>query len=68
MGNKKVWVELRDDGNLYDDYGIMMVSASAFTLTDAGERKGATIDDIVKLKEAGFDSAEIIEMNKKGLI
>lgn len=35
---------------------------------DCEESKKANVDDIVKLKEAGFEAQDIIELKRKGVI
>jgi len=63
---KKVLLEVHDDNLVYDAtgccIGTWMDSMKSF------ESEKMDIKDLIRLKEAGFDSDEIIKMNKEGVI
>jgi len=64
---KKIILEYGHDGSIFDASGTMITTWQ--NLEHFGEHEDkASIDDLVKLKEAGFTSEEIVEMKKKGVI
>ena len=63
----KVVYELRQDGNIYDARGVMIVSNCGYESLPLKETS-TSIQDIIKLKEAGFSADEITDMKEKGVI
>jgi len=64
---KKIILEYGHDGSVFDASGTII--ATWPNLEHFGEHEDKTsIDDLVKLKEVGFTSEEIVEMKKKGVI
>ena len=63
-------VEIRDDGFMYDKNGVMIISVSGmnYSFDEVGDTATTTIDDLVKLKDAGFTAEEIVELKKREVI
>ena len=62
----KILLEKRPDG-LYDATGVF-VSNGMYTGFDLPKENNTSIQDLIKLKEAGFTSDEITDMRAKGVI
>lgn len=67
---KKIILEYEDtNGFVYDANGLYIGSnlqLKPFEVTD--EKSGVPIDDLVKLRNAGFTTEEIIELKRKDLL
>ena len=71
--NKKVILELRDDDWLCDQNGMMLYNTSAmgvafFDEAGSAESGACTVEDIIKLKDAGFDPEDISKLKREGII
>lgn len=70
----KILLERRDCGGVFDSQGLYLGGAglliSGFNLeeTSAKKEKNLSIQDIIKLKEAGFSSEEITDLHNKEVI
>jgi hypothetical protein len=67
---KKIVLELDDTNNMVYDANSMyvgcLIGIKPFDATD--EQRGVPIDDLVKLRNAGFTTDEIIELKRKELL
>lgn len=67
---KKIVLEYEDtNGFVYDANQIYIgsnLTLKSFDTTD--EKSGVPIDDLVKLRNAGFTTEEIIELKRKDLL
>lgn len=67
---KKIILEYEDtNGFVYDADQIYIgsnLTLKPFEITD--EKSGVAIDDLVKLRNAGFSTEEIIELKRKDLL
>ena len=57
-------------GSIYDKKGMLVVSVEGmgYEFDELGDTATTTIDDLVKLKDAGFTAEEIVELKKREVI
>ena len=70
---RKVALELRDDGNLYDKNGILVAfwgfsGSETFISLELDSNKRSGVSEIINLRNSGFDIHEIEQLKEKGLI
>lgn len=65
--NNKILLELRPDG-IYDAQGMFIIGNAGYKGFDMPKENTTSIQDLIKLKEAGFTSDEITDMKAKGVI
>lgn len=58
----------KNNGEMKDSGGVVVGTYYGLENNEVEEEKKVAIDEVVKLKEAGFTSEEIIDMHKKGVI
>ena len=68
MTMKKVLLDYDDSSNLYQNGMLVTNFVGLEEYTEPETASFTPVDDIVKLKEAGFDADEIIEMKKRDVI
>ena len=71
----KIAIELKNiigsTGDLYTEEGVLIYASYTFPNLPKElneERKEITLNKILKLKEAGFDSDEILKMNQAEML
>jgi hypothetical protein len=55
-------------GNLIMTQWPFATDPTQFEIEDSDKQKEVSLNKILKLKESGFDSDEIIKMNKEGML
>ena len=55
-------------GMIRDNSGLLIFTWQGLDGHEHKEDKGKDIESLVTLKNAGFDTNEIIELNRKGLV
>lgn len=54
-------------GNIYDAKGALVTTVVGFTPIEIEGTKSTTIDDMIKLKNAGFTAEEVIAIQKANI-
>lgn len=66
--SRKILLEIQDNGNIYDAQGVFIITDVGYKIFELPKESSTSIQDIIKLKEAGFTSDEITDMKAKGVI